>query len=348
MPVLLCSFVIPKVLAATAQQTTTEPLSIEISPLPIKLTVKPGNSVSTDLRVRNSGTQPETLKVSLKTFTAEGPDGHVVLHNPTPNDSFINWVHFDKTQFLATPGQWQTIKMTIDTPKNAAFGYYYAVQIGSATTPKPQAGATRLQGAVAIFVLLNADAPGATRDIKVNRFSADHSTYEFLPAKFTIQVRNIGNVHTSPHGNIFIKRGGKQIDVLNINDAEGQVLPKSNRQFNAEWADGFPVYTTAKGEDGQPLKDSKGNEKKQLSWDFSNISKLRFGHYTAELLLIYNDGHRDVPITGTLSFWVIPWRIIFAFLIVVLAPAVFVYVIMRRRYGRRLKMSGRSKHSREK
>lgn len=348
-PVFVASWSLPKALAANVQQSgSDQPLSIEISPLPIKLTAKPGKSVSADLRVRNSGDKPETLKVSLKTFTAEGPDGHVVLHDPTPSDTYLNWVHFDKTEFSAPAGLWQTIKMTINVPKDAAFGYYYAIQIGSATTPKPQAGSTRVQGAVAIFVLLNAAAPGAKGNITVTHFSANHSTYEFLPANFTVQVRNTGNVHTAPHGNIFIKRGGKQIDILEVNSGQGMVLPKSNRIFTASWDNGFPVYKTALGDDGQPLKDSKGNEKKTLSWDFSDISKLRFGHYTAELFLVYNDGQRDVPITGTLSFWVIPWRIIFAFLIVVLAPAVFVYVIMRRRYGRRLKASGRNAHKRDK
>lgn len=316
-------------------------LNITISPLPIKLNSKPGTSVTTDLRILNSGSVPEKLKLSLRTFTTEGPDGHVVLHNPTPTDDYINWVHFDRSVFDAPAGQWQTIKMTIDVPKSAAYGYYYAVQVGLATPPAPKAGATRIQGAVAIFVLLNAEAPGATRRIEVTKFSADHSTYEFLPANFTVQVRNTGNVHTAPHGNIFIKRGGDQVDALTVNSGEGMVLPKSNRQFSATWADGFPVYQTALDDSGQPMKDSKGNDKMELKWDFSDISKLRFGHYTADLFLVYNDGQRDVPITGSLSFWVIPWRLLFVALIIIAGPAIFVYLLMRRRYGKRLKKAGK-------
>jgi hypothetical protein len=41
------------------------------------------------------------------------------------------------------------------------------------------------------------------------------------------------------------------------------------------------------------------------------VPKLRWGKYTANLLLVYDDGTKDVPIEGTLSFWVIPWRLIF-------------------------------------
>jgi hypothetical protein len=320
---------------------STAGLNIEISPLPIILDAKPGTAVSTDLRVRNSGTAPETLKVSLKTFSAEGPDGHVVLHDPTPSDDFTKWVSFSKSQFDAPPGAWQTIKMTVNLPPSAAFGYYYAAQFELANPPKPKPGAANLQGAVAIFVLLNAEAPGASRRIEVTSFKADHSTYEFLPVNFSIAVRNTGNVHTAPHGNIFIKRGSKQIASLNVNSTEGMVLPKSNRIYASAWNDGFPVYVQAANPDGTPIKDKNGKIKLHLKWDFAKASKLRFGHYTAQLLLVYNDGQRDVPITGTLSFWVVPWRLILLIILLIAGPALIVYVVMRRRFRKRLEKERR-------
>jgi hypothetical protein len=322
--------------AALAASPESQGLNVEISPLPIQLTAKPGTTTSTDLRIRNSGTSSETLKLSLKTFSAEGRDGHVVLHDPTPADEYTKWVSFSKSVFTAPPGEWQTIKMTVSLPPSAAFGYYYAVQFELANPPKPVPGAARLQGAVAIFVLLNADAPGASRKIEVNSFKADHSTYEFLPVNFSIQVRNTGNVHTAPHGNIFIKKGSKQVATLSVNQTEGMVLPKSNRVFDASWSDGFPVYIPATDPAGKPIKDASGNLKYKLKWDFSKAAKLRFGHYTANLLLVYNDGQRDVPITGSLSFWVIPWRIIgiVLFIVVLIAGLTAYVVILRRRLKR--------------
>jgi hypothetical protein len=319
-------------------------LNVEISPLPISLNAKPGTTVSTDLRVRNSGSSPETLKVSLKTFSAEGPDGHVILHDPSPSDDFLKWVSFSKTVFNAPPGQWQTIKMKVAVPRTAAFGYYYAVQFELASPPTRQPGAASLQGAVAIFVLLNAEAPGASRKIEVTSFKAEHSSYEFLPVNFRVAVRNTGNVHTVPHGNIFIKRGGKQVASLSVNQSAGNVLPESNRIFESSWSDGFPVYVQSTDPAGEPLKDKNGKIKMKLNWDFSKVSKLRFGHYTAQLLLVYNDGQRDVPITGTLSFWVIPWRLIVSVILIIAGPALIVYLIMRRRFAKRLEKE-RGKHA---
>src|SRR5581483_8941721 len=91
----------------------------------------------------------------------------------------------------------------------------------------------------------------------------------------------------------------------------------SNRLFTVSWNEGFPVYKPVLDASGQPVKDKDGQPKQKLSWNFSQVSKLRFGHYTAKLALIYNDGSRDVPITGTLSFWVVPWRLLLGLLVVI-------------------------------
>jgi hypothetical protein len=328
--VILASFFMPSTLA---QAPTSSGLNIEISPLPIQLNAKPGTTVSSDLRIRNSGSLPETLKLSLKTFSAEGADGHIVLKDPSPTDEFLHWVSFSKDSFSAPPGAWQTVKMSVALPPTAAFGYYYAVQVELANPPKPKPGEARLQGAVAIFVLLNAESPGASRKIEVTHFSTSHSSYEFLPVDFNVQVKNTGNVHTAPHGNIFIKKGSKQIASLSVNSTEGMVLPRSNRNFAASWSDGFPVYVAATDPTGQPLKDKDGKLKTHLKWDFGKAAKLRFGHYTAQLLLVYNDGQRDIPITGTLSFWVVPWRLLGGLIIILIFMAIGFWSTFRRAGG---------------
>ena len=301
-----------------AQSTPTPNFAATISPLPILLNPKPGETVSTDLRVNNPGTANERFKVLVKTFTQEGPDGQVVLHDPTPADTFISWISFSRTEFDAPPGLWQTVKMTVNVPKTASFGYYFVVEFTSANPPAGTTGSgASLQGAVASFVLLNAQSPGEVREMRVTSFSADHRFYEFLPTNFKIRLHNSGNVFAGAAGNIFIMRGSKQVGVLNVNENHGLVLPGSNRVFTSSWSDGFPVYKTIMA-NGQPVKDKSGNPKRQLSWNFSQVAHLRFGHYTAKLALVYNDGHHDIPITGEVSFWVVPWRVLIGVLVILI------------------------------
>lgn len=313
---MIVSLLSPPVLAQTAPNSG---ISLQISPLPIELTAKPGTAVSTDLRVRNAGSQDEKLQVRLLKVSADDA-GNVHLTNPSSSDEFVSWVHFSKSVFDAPPGEWQTINMTINVPKTAAFGYYFAVEYLRATAEQAQPGKAVARGAVATFILLNADAPGAKRQAEIVSFGADKKSYEFLPVNFTVKVRSTGNVHVAPHGNIFILHGKKQVSSIQVNSAEGNILPNSSRFFGASWNDGFPV-PKAKYNGDTPVLDN-GKQVYELNWDFSKANRLRFGHYTAHLVLVYDNGQRDVPMEAYVSFWVIPWKVIGALLLVFLFVAI--------------------------
>jgi hypothetical protein len=285
------------------------PLSLVTSPLPLNVITKPGKAVTADIRVKNNGTQPETLRVELLKFGASGDTGRPQLQDRDPKDQYFNWVSFSENLFTAEPNVWKTIKMTVNPPKEAAFGYYYAVLFTRANPDKPSGGASAVEGGVASLVLLNVDAPGARREAKVAELVATQKVYEFLPAKFTVKLRNAGNVHVSPTGTMFIKRGSSQVGTLNFNEERGNILPGTNRVFNMAWADGFPAYQETSAD---------GKTKGALKWDFSKVQKLRFGRYTAHLVAVYDDGQRDVPIEAEVAFWVIPWRILGVILLILL------------------------------
>ena len=296
--------------------------NITSSPLPISLTTTPGKPVSTDLRVQNSGTQTANIKVSLLKFKSSDKTGKPLLIKQDPNkDTFFNWVTFSKTSFTAEPGEWNTVTMTIDPPSSAANGYYYAV-LFSQDTSKTQVGpkSSKLAGATATLVLLDVQTPGQKRQLEVTAFKTDHKLYEYLPVNFTVSVKNTGNIHLIPAGDIFISRGHnkKNLAVISFNPNAGNVLPNSTRDFNSSWTDGFPVFET-KRDNGQIVADKKGTPIQQLKYDFSKTDRLRFGKYYAHLLLTYNDGKKDIPIEAEVSFWVVPWKVIGLVILLIIA-----------------------------
>jgi len=333
--VLLLTFLL---LLPALAQAAQPGISLQISPLPIELNAKPGGTVSSDLRVRNAGTQTEKLQVRLLRVSADD-NGNIHLASPTANDEWTAWIHFSRTVFDAPPGQWQTIHMTINLPKSAAFGYYFAVEYLRAHAEQPKPGQAVTRGAVATFVLLNAQAPGAKRQAQIVSFTADRKSYGFLPATFTVKVRSTGNVHVAPHGNIFIIRGKKQVDSIQINQAQGNVLPGSSRFFTAEWSNGFPVYVPKADGAGNPLVDKKGKAETSLKWDFSHANRLRFGHYTAHLVMIYDNGQRDVPLDAYVSFWVIPWRVIGILVVIFTLVGIGLWTTLRKtgRFAKKLR-----------
>jgi hypothetical protein len=299
---------------------TRADFNLTTSPLPVTLTTTPGGTISSDLRVQNSGTTPVQLKVNLLKFKANGENGQPQLLQRETGDDFFDWVTFSKASFLAEPGVWNTVTMTIATPTTAAFGYYYAVVFSEDNSSQPTTApnANTLSGATATLVLLDVQAPGAKRQLDLVSFSTDKKLYEYLPTTFNIRVNNSGNVHAVPIGNIYISRDHKNtIAVLNVNEAAGNILPDSSRTFQTNWEDGFPVYTV-KRDNGQIVSDKNGNPEQQLNWDFSKISNLRFGRYYAHLLLIYDDGTKDIPLEAEVSFWVVPWKMLPLVLLVVI------------------------------
>jgi hypothetical protein len=291
---------------------TGEGLHLTTSPLPINLITEPGSTISAELKIKNGGLKTEKLVVGLMKFNAYGEDGQPRLIDRAPGDDFFDWVKFSENSFEILPNEWKTITATFSIPKSAAFGYYYAVTFSRAEEKTDGRGGTVIAGATATLVLIDVRVDNAKREVEVLEFKTDKSIYEFLPLSFKIKLKNSGNVHVAPRGNIFIDRGSERdIAILEINQTKGNLLPGSNRIFETIWNDGFPVYVN-QVKDNKVVLDKLGMAQKKLHWDFSQTYKLRWGKYTAKMLLVYDNGVRDIPIEGTLSFWVMPWRLMAA------------------------------------
>ncbi|MBX4197688.1 DUF916 domain-containing protein [Candidatus Saccharibacteria bacterium] len=311
-------------------------INLTTSPLPINLSANPGSTITTDLRIQNSSSQTQKIKTSLMKFSAYGESGKPALQDRAPGDDYFDWVSFSPQTFQAPPNQWVIIKMTIKIPKAAAFGYYYAV-VFSPADQNPQGKGNKFIGSTAILVLLDVKSPNAKRSAKIAGFSVDHKIYEFLPVDFNVRLHNDGNVHLLPAGTIYIKRGSKQVAAIPFNSQHGNILPNSYRIYTSGWSDGWPAYIN-KQQDGKVLLDKNGQPVKQLSWNANKISHLKFGHYTANLLAAYDNGKRDVPLEASVSFWVIPWRLLAIFVgLLGLVGGLITYVIILRR---RLKRAG--------
>jgi hypothetical protein len=323
----------PNAAAAPAATTTsdTEGFDVLTSPLPIKIDTPPGKTVTEELRIKNEATEAEGIKVGLMKFGATGELGRPDLYDLTAKDTYASWVHFSPQQFLAQPNVWNTVKMTINIPANASLGYYLAVTFSPANQPGGR-DVTNLRGSAAQLVLLNVESPNEKRSLQLTNFSTNHKLYEYLPADFNIRVHNNGNIYLPPTGNIFIMKGSKTIDTLDLNDAGGSVLPNSNRVFTVPWTDGFPVFQQRLVHN-VPITDSHGNVEETLHWNFTQANKFRFGEYTAKLLVVYDNGKIDVPLESTLTFWVLPWKLMLLALVIILIIGFGIFTLIRSTVG---------------
>ena len=323
-----------------------EGFNIVTSPLPIKLTTAPGRTVTADLRIKNLNTKTENIKIGLMKFGATGSDGQPNIFDLTPKDTYASWVHFSPEIVKAESNVWKTIKMTINVPNDATLGYYLAVTYSRASDPTKNTG-TNFRGAAATLVLLDVKTGSEKRSLEFVDFSVDHKLYEYLPVNFSVKVHNNGNIYLAPTGNIFIEKGGKPVTSIVFNEAGGSVLPQSNRVYHVPWKSGFPLYVDELKDD-KPVLDDHGLPKQKLTWDFSQASRIRFGHYTARVIIVYDDGTRDVPLEATVSFWVIPWKLLLVALVIVALLGFAIFTFVRSFFRRARSGATKIKSKREK
>jgi hypothetical protein len=315
---------------AVAQDTPETPFSVQVTPSPLVAQVRVGETRTLELRIRNNGAGSENLKVGMRAFKAL-EDGNVQLLEESPRE-IAGWVTFSQPTFTLRSGEWFTENIKITPPKDAGFSYSFAITIGRATQGSPAPGTQQVVGSVAVFALINIDRPGATRAFTVDEFKSEKRSYEFLPANFSLRLRNSGNTIVQPQGNIFIQRssGGQPISVLPLNPNGSFLLPGTSRELSSAWTEGFPSYQDVKTADNAPST-------RKLVWDWSKGQDFRFGKYVAKVVAVYNDGQRDVPIVTEVSFWVIPWKLLLLAGAILALLLVGVWVIVRRliKVGRR-------------
>lgn len=298
--------------------------SLQVSPSPLVATLKPGTTTTLELKIRNAGTGAETLKIESRKFSVNNETGQVALDDTAPSE-IAPWVQYSSPTFTVQPGEWYTQKIRIALPKDTGFSYSLALIVSRTQNPQATQSGRLIKGSVAVFTLINVDRPGATRKIEVEDLSMTADVYEYLPATVNIRFKNSGNTIVEPYGNVFIQRSSTDatpIATLPVNDKRGYILPGSERALKTDWTDGFPLVQTT--------VNANGTEQRQESWDWSQLSKLRVGQYTAKLVAVYNDGQRDVPIEKEVTFWVVPWKIILGALVIIAFVVLGVWSVLRK------------------
>ncbi len=325
-PVALCLFTLLIFLSANSVFAQQNNLSLTVSPISFDLTTKPGGVIQDRLRIRNNTSQALTLRIDIEKLTSTDTEPGLTLAEPGAGDEFIEWIHFDKPTIVAPPNEWVDIPFTVTVPTHAAFGYYFAFVVTPVRSENDQDGTVALSSSVAVLSALNIQAPGAKAEAQLVEFKPKKFINEWLPADFLVTIRNVGNIHIKPRGNVFIQGGNdKEVALLEVNPSLSNVLPGGQRTFETSWRDGFLVREPVVKDDvvqrdgnGQPIT------KLKIHWD--KLTQIRFGRYTANLLMVFDNGERDMVLESTTTFWVIPYKLIAGLLIGII---IFLFVIRK-------------------
>ena len=285
-------------LAATSSSTSTGATgggqALEIAPPLLTLTANPGQTVQATIKLRDVAKTDLLVTNEINDFVASGENGTPKIltdkndtNNPYTLKSWITAL----PSFQLAPGKIQTLNVSIKVPANASPGGHYGVIRFTGTPPKLEGTGVSLSASLGALVLLTVNG-NLTHKLGVEQFAATDpsgktkSIFESAPVSFEARLKNTGNVQEQPTGNIMVTdMFGKTVGGVNINVPPHNILPSSIRKFTAT------LDKTVIG------------------------NKHLFGKYKATLNVSYGGGKQTV-LTDHITFWVIPYKLIAAIIIV--------------------------------
>jgi len=241
-------------------------------------------------------------------FKAGGLTGEPSFYDPGDSAekfALSSWITMDKAKIALAPEQVVEFKYSIKVPEGAEAGGHYGA-VFFANEPESMATGSGVSVGSMIGTLLLVKVPGDITEVgSLKSFVSDKLIYFKNLVNFTAQIKNTGNIHIKPVGNITITNMfGTEVGKLKFNEQGGNVLPDSTRQLTNKW---------------EP-------------------SGIVLGRYSADIALTY--GAASNTISGTTSFWVFPiWFIITVSIVVLLILVLIIWLVVRGRKHKKSKDS---------
>lgn len=281
LPIVILLFVVSIVSVATAQEV--QRTYTVINPA-VAHTLKPGQTTEGVTKVINQSNVSLTFKLNVQDYIVTDTKG---TPNFLPPDTLNNkysaaaWIGVTPSTFILKPGATQVINYFIQIPLDAKPGGHYAGIVYAPTTKaQEQATGGTVNTQVGSLFYLNVSGP-INEKAKVSKFSTNSFT-EYGPVKILTQIKNMGDLHTSPKGIITVTGllFKESSDLISQN-----IYPETARDFENSFG-----------------------------------STLMLGRYKAELIGSYGQ-ENNLPLVATIYFWVFPWKLAVIIVLVIVAVA---------------------------
>lgn len=293
---LLFSFVV----APLSAHAASGPIGLQVSPAIVDINAERGKTYDIKVKITNTTTSDQQYYVEVNDFKAKDESGNpeFITDSKAPGSaSLVKWIQ-PITSFSLNPSQSKEVLAKMVVPANAEPGGHYGIiRFGNQPSSSGQTGAA-LAASAGPLVLVRVDGEVkeslTVADFYTQRKGKKASMFEYGPVDFVERLTNNGNVHVKPTGNIVVTNMlGRQVAAIPVNGNNGNVLPNSTRRFE------------------QRLE-----------------NKWRFGRYTAKMSLTY--GTAGGALDGTLTFWVIPYKLIVAAILLIVLIIVLVKKMISR------------------
>lgn len=280
---------------AYAPNVLAEDSTITAIPPKLELKADPGQVLSATLKVRNEGTTTENYNINVQDFIVSDTIGTPI---PVPDNistrwSLRRWIEAPDTIPVDAKGI-QEVKISIKVPKDALPGGHYAMLTYEPNTGYILGGLKKTGSSITqrTGTIFYVTVNGPVTEKAVLKEFKTAKFNELGPVDFQGTIENLSDVHIAPKGSIVITDFLNR-KVANLNLETGNIFPEASRVFNSTW-----------------------NQR----WGY--------GQYKAELSMAY--GNTGQLISGTISFWLFPIRLVIYTLVLIIA-LLFILLKLRNR-----------------
>lgn len=284
----------PRVFAYEIQDLSNVAVSNDfvLGPGKVELFMDPGDEASRDLMITNRMGKTMSFKVEIEDFRgSRDPNQAIVLLGQERGPySLKDYVKPEVMTFSLTHGQRMVLPVKISIPKDAEPGGLYGSVLIRAVSPLSELASEQekarrqvsVEARLGCLFFVRVSGP-VKEDGSLKDLGVAKSFYEQTPVVFNLLFENNSSIHLTPYGVIEIKNlMGRKIDEIKVDP--WFVMPDSLRTRDVKW------------------------EKKVL-----------FGRYTATAAI--NRGYGDIIDQKSVTFWIIPWKMIGAGAIILLLLA---------------------------
>lgn len=276
-----------------AQAITIQPLKgldmandFVVGPGRTVLNINPGETSIKSISLTNRFTEERRFKIEFDDFTSpDNPNDSIKLLNGEKGPySLKDFISVETTTFVLQPADRADVPVKISIPKNTPpGGLYGAVMITTQSTDPLEVakenevgGGISIAGRIASLFYVRVNGD-VKEDGSLTDFSTDKMVYNSSPIKFNYVYKNSGSVFEGPSGLIEIKNlYGTTVEQIPI--SQYFVMPGADRLETKVWDRGFTM-----------------------------------GRYTATIKL--TRGYGSTIDQKTITFWVMPWKVVAGILI---------------------------------
>lgn len=281
------------------------PLSIGTAPTSEMLNLQPGDKYHGEIVIWNLSDTTTTYDVVITGFRQiENQPGTAIFLTEEEESknlySAATWVTVDKTEVKLVPNKNEKIYYDIVVPENTTKGEYNIIisflsQSGN-SGPNGTATLTTLNSGTPILIKIGKDF---VENAELLNFTTDRNFYEFPNVLFTTKIKNLGDTHITPIGEIVL---------TNMFDKEIARIPFNQNTQSI-------------------MRENTGNY--ESTWDFGEFltkdKQLVLGPIDAKLVATYRTFQPGfAPLTAETSFWIIPWRYIVAILLIIILIVIII------------------------